>query len=180
MPVDSVLFINGSPSWPSRTAALCEHVAGELRGFGFTSTTLALRDLPPEPLLMGKADAPGIREAVAQVASAPAIALVTPIYKAAYSGLTKVFLDLLPQFALAGKIVLPLANAGSLAHVLALDYALRPVLSALGALQVTAGFVVLEQQLSIGPDGVRLDPDTASKLRPVLQTFVESARRHAD
>lgn len=40
----------------------------------------------------------------------------------------KVFLDLLPQFALQGKLVLPMATGGSPNHMLALDYALRPVL----------------------------------------------------
>ncbi len=53
----------------------------------------------------------------------------TPVYKAAYSGLLKSLLDLLPQYALAGKTVLPLATGGSTAHVLAIDYALRPVLA---------------------------------------------------
>ena len=57
----------------------------------------------------------------------------TPVYKAAYSGVLKVFLDLLPQFGLAGKVVLPLVTGGTASHVLAIDYALRPVLLALGA-----------------------------------------------
>ena len=57
------------------------------------------------------------------------VIVATPIYKAAYSGLLKVFLDLLPAEALRGKTVLPLASGGSVAHLLALDYALKPVLS---------------------------------------------------
>ena len=54
--------------------------------------------------------------------------VATPVYKAAYSGLLKVLLDLLPQTALKEKTVLPLATGGSPHHMLALDYALRPVL----------------------------------------------------
>ena len=65
---------------------------------------------------------------LAQVANAQLIVVATPVYKAAYSGLLKVFLDLLPQTALAGKTVLPLATGGSPHHMLALDCALRPVL----------------------------------------------------
>jgi FMN reductase len=49
------------------------------------------------------------------------------VYKAAYSGLLKTLLDLLPQCALAGKVVLPVVTCGSPAHVLAIDYALRPL-----------------------------------------------------
>lgn len=74
-----------------------------------------------------------IANALADVAAADLVLVATPIYKAAYSGLLKVFLDLLPQDGLRGKIVLPLATGGSLAHLLALDYTLKPVLGALGA-----------------------------------------------
>jgi FMN reductase len=176
---DPVLIINGSPSSPSRTGALCDHLARELTGLGLPSQNLVLRDLPAEALIRGQADADGIKEAVALVQAARAIALVTPIYKAAYSGLTKVFLDLLPQFAFNDKLVLPLATAGSPAHVLALDYALRPVLASLGVRHAAAGFVVLERQLEVSPDGVRLDAEAAQKLRPILEAFVDSVRRHA-
>lgn len=82
---------------------------------------IALRDLPPASLLQAQTD--GIAQAAADV-----VIVATPIYKAAYSGLLKVFLDLLPPDALRGKTVLPLAMGGSLAHLLALDYALKPVL----------------------------------------------------
>jgi NAD(P)H-dependent FMN reductase len=34
------------------------------------------------------------------------------VYKAAYSGLLKTLLDLLPQCALAGKVVLPVVTGG--------------------------------------------------------------------
>ena len=117
--------------------------------------------------------------AVDAVAAAEAIVLVTPIYKAAYSGLLKLFLDLLPQFALTDKVVLPLATAGSPAHVLALDYALRPVLSSLGVRHAEAGFVVLERQIEILPGGPGLETETAEKLRPFLDAFTDSLRRHA-
>jgi pyruvate-ferredoxin/flavodoxin oxidoreductase len=43
------------------------------------------------------------------------------------------FLDLLPQLGLTGKAVLPLAVGGSIAHVLAIDYGLRPVLCSMAA-----------------------------------------------
>ena len=49
--------------------------------------------------------------------------VATPIYKASYSGLLKLFLDALSPDALRGKTVLPLATAGNSAHLLALDYA---------------------------------------------------------
>jgi FMN reductase len=68
---------------------------------------------------------PSVAQAVEQVERASGIIIATPIYKAAYSGLLKLFIDLLPQTALRGKFVLPIATGGSPHHMLALDYALR-------------------------------------------------------
>lgn len=65
--------------------------------------------------------------------------VATLVYKAAYSGLLNVFLDLLPQTALKHKTVLPLATGGSLHHMLALDYALGPVLQSLSAQHILPG-----------------------------------------
>ncbi len=67
-----------------------------------------------------------------------AVVVATPIYKAAYTGGLKALFDILPQSALRGKTVLPLATGGSPAHLLAIDYALKPVLSALGASDLAA------------------------------------------
>jgi FMN reductase len=102
----------------------------------------------------------------------------TPIYKAAYSGLLKALLDLLPQFALAGKSVLPLATGGSLAHVLAIDYALRPVLTSLGARHVAQGYFVLESAITLGRGGaVTLDPPTERALFEVVDGLAAALPR---
>ena len=50
---------------------------------------------------------PTVAQATAQVARARAIVIATPVYKAAYSGVLKVFLDLLPQTEFKTKHVLP-------------------------------------------------------------------------
>ena len=69
-------------------------------------------------------------------AAARGLVIATPVYKAAYSGLLKTFLDLLPQFGLREKVILPLVTGGTPAHVLAIDYALRPVLNSLDPLHI--------------------------------------------
>jgi len=84
--------------------------------------------------------------------------VATPIYKAAYSGLLKIFLDVLPQFGLREKVVFPLATGGTVAHVLALDYALRPVLSSLDPVHVVSGLFILDKQrFPVGSNGVMQD-----------------------
>ena len=45
------------------------------------------------------------------------------------------------------KVVLPMAVGGSAAHVLTIDYALRPVLVSLGAVHVTRGQVLLHDEI---------------------------------
>lgn len=106
--------------------------------------------------------------------------MAIPIYKAAYSGLLKTFLDLLPQHAFAGKPVLPLATGGSPAHVLALDYALRPVLTALGA-QVCEGRFVLDRHITTAPDdAITLHHDDEQQLTHITGQFARAlpARAH--
>jgi FMN reductase len=156
----TVLFISGSPSAASRTGRLLDYLAGRL---GRPARVLRLRDLPAEALLHGDAVHPELEEAARQVAAAGVIVVATPIYQAAYSGLLKAFLDVLPQGAFAGKTVVPVATGGTVAHLLAVDYALRPVLSVLGARHVTRGLFVLDTQI---------DP-LAEELRPRIDALLE-------
>lgn len=170
----SVLLIAGSPSDPSRSAALLDAVSLRLaRRGGLKIERLNIRELPAEALLLAQWGHPAIVRALTQVAQAQAIVVATPVYKAAYSGVLKVFLDLLPQTALKDKTVLPLATGGSPHHMLALDYALRPVLQSLAARHILPGVYATDSQLPRSLDGVyepaadisaRLDEAVASLL----------------
>lgn len=157
----SILILAGSPSARSRTGALAQHVGDELALDGHSVEILALRDLPAGALLAADAADPAIAAAVRQVLAADALVVATPIYKASYSGLLKVFLDLLPQSALQGKVVLPLATGGTVAHLLAIDYGLRPVLVSLGARHITTGRFVLDTHIDHVSGGPVLVDDTA-------------------
>jgi FMN reductase len=143
----TILLIAGSPSEPSRSAALLDAVAERLQLRHRAVERLNVRDLPPQALLLADTGHTSIAAAAAQVARAQALVVATPVYKAAYSGLLKVFLDLLPQTALKGKVVLPLATGGSPHHMLALDYALRPVLQALAARHILPGVYATDAQV---------------------------------
>jgi FMN reductase len=169
--VSSILVLSGSPSATSRTAALTEHLADRLRGQGHAVGTVRVRDLPPAPLLAGNAADPQIAEVLTQLSEVDGVIVASPVYKAAYSGLLKTLLDLLPQFALAGKVVLPVVTGGSPAHVLAIDYALRPVLSSLGANHIVQGWFVLDQHIEWAGDGVQLAAPAAGPLYQVVDDF---------
>lgn len=175
----SIITITGSPSLPSRSAALAHHVANQLRARGFELSSINVRELPAEELLGGRADHAALAAAIQRLAAADAAVITTPIYKASYTGVLKAFLDVLPQFALAGKVVLPLATGGTLAHVLALDYALRPVLVALGAQHIVNGLFLLDKTLTLTDDGVRLEPDVEQRLAAIVDDFAGSVQRRA-
>jgi FMN reductase len=143
----NIVAIAGSPSAGSRSASLIEFARSHLKRVVQSFHLIAVRELPAAPLLLGRADHPAIRQAADTLAAADIVIVGTPIYKAAYSGILKAFLDLLPANALEGKTVLPLASGGSLAHLLALEYALKPVLAALGARDFLDTVFVTDAQL---------------------------------
>lgn len=73
------------------------------------------------------------------VYSADAIIVVTPTFKASYSGLFKSFWDLVEDGSLAGVPVLLAATGGTARHSLVIDAALRPLFSYLKAMTVPSG-----------------------------------------
>lgn len=155
--------ISGSPSGASRSARLLHFVESELSAAGVAVRRIEIRALPPAALLAADASHDALRHALAQVAGAQAVVVATPVYKAAYSGLLKAFLDVLPQDALTDKLVAPLATGGSPAHLLALDYALKPVLGALGAQHILRGVFAVDLQVPKAQD-TALDDTIAARL----------------
>jgi FMN reductase len=144
-------LLGGSPSAPSTTWRLLQLLGERLAALGHRTLALQVRELPAAALLRADRDDPALREALAMVADADAVVVATPVYKASFSGLLKVFLDLLPQDGLAGKLVLPLATGGSQSHMLALDYALRPVLASLGPRHILPSIYATSGQLPWHP-----------------------------
>ena len=171
----TIATISSSPSDVSRTDAVLSYVTKRLLSHGHKVTPIVLRDLPAEPLLRGRADDPEIQSAIDTLAAADAVVVTTPVYKAACSGLLKVFLDLLPQYALRGKTVLPLATGGTPAHVLVIDYALRPVLTSLGAGAIGQGWFVLSSHVRLyDGGGLLLDPAASVPLYQVTEAFLST------
>ena len=178
--MSSILVISGSPSSTSRTERLARSVAARIGARDVDVSLLDVRSLPAEDLMLARFDAPSIVGATARVLAADGIVVASPIYKAAYSGLLKTFLDVLPQFALRGKVVLPLATGGSVAHVLAIDYALRPVLSSLDPLHVVNGLFILDKQITVQDSGdIQLETEVDERLNSVIDQFLRGLQRVA-
>ncbi len=80
--------------------------------------------------------------------------------------------------------VLPLATGGSPHHMLALDYALRPVLQALAAKQILPGIYATDAQVFVLPEGAStLGTDLAVRVDEAVHVLVSEVlrpRAHAD
>jgi FMN reductase len=171
----TVLAISGSPSHPSRTYGVLEYAASLLRQENFQVDIISARDFPAEDLVFGRYDSPALEPVKAQIEKADGLIIATPIYKAAYTGLLKAFLDLLPQKALHGKAILPIATGGTIAHLLAIDYALKPVLSELGARHLLGGVYAVDKQIQRQENGsIQLDEEIEQRLKHSLRDFVQA------
>jgi FMN reductase len=148
-----VVIIAGAPSKRSRLTGLTEYSSNKLREAGITVEVIHVADLPAEDLVQARFDSSFIRDALAVVEAADAVIVATPVYKASYSGVLKLFLDLIPQEGLRGKLTLPLVIGGSIAHLLAIDYALKPVLAALGCRHILGGVYAVDQGIDRLDDG---------------------------
>ena len=175
-----VVSIGGSPSTRSRSGVLLERSRQWLQERGVEVVTFQVRGFPAEDLLHARFDSPQVQHFQQLVAQADGLIVATPVYKASFAGALKTLLDLLPERALANKIVLPIATGGSIAHMLAVDYALKPVLSALKAQETLQGIFADDSQVAYaeGSKPAQLVPALEERLLDSLETFhVALARR---
>jgi FMN reductase len=171
--VFDVITIAGSPSRFSRSAAVLDYTRRTLERNGLRTRALHVRDLPPEDLIYGRFDSPDILEWISLLQQVRGVIVATPVYKASYSGVLKTFLDLLPQQALSGKLVLPIATGGSPAHMLAIDYALRPVLASLSAQHILNGVYIVDSQIQVTEETFQLEAVVAQRLDTALSYFAD-------
>ena len=118
-----IVTLAGSPGLRSRSGVILAHGQRWLVEHGASVRHFGIHDFA-EDLLHARFDSPDVQALIEAVAGADALVIATPVYKASFSGALKTLLDLLPERALCDKPVLPIASGGSLAHMLAVDYAL--------------------------------------------------------
>ncbi len=174
----SILLISGSPSHPSKTNGILEYASTLLVQKGANTNLISVRDLPAEDLVYGRYNSPALEQPKALLAEADGLIIGTPIYKAAYTGVLKAFLDLLPQKALSGKVVLPIATGGTIAHLLAIDFTLKPVLSELGARHILGGVYAVDKQI-VWNDGksIQLEEEIDQRLQQALSDLLQAVSR---
>lgn len=148
-----LLVISAGVSTPSSTRLLADQLADAV-GAGVTARGEAVDvdvlELAPLAASLATTVTSGVAPADVTaardlVASADGVIAVTPIFTASYSGLFKMFFDVLDPEALTGVPVLIAATAGTPRHSLVLDHAVRPLMNYLRADVVpTAVFAATE------------------------------------
>ena len=141
----NVVVISAGISVPSSTRILAESLGRatvealsssvELVETTATYDVIELRDLAhllTDNVLTGFPTG-ALADAVRRVAEADAIIAVSPVYTGSYSGLFKMFFDVLEDGTLEGKPVLIAATAGTARHSLVLEFAMRPLFAYLRA-----------------------------------------------
>ncbi len=127
----ALLALNASHSTASSTHHLAAR-AVELHGSG---RVVDLATLDPAGLL-GTGGDDEVAALLDDVARSDILVLVTPIYRATYSGLLKVLFDQLAPDSLRGVPCVLAATAASPAHFLALDTGFRSLVASLGGWSV--------------------------------------------
>ena len=134
-----VAVVVGNPKPGSRTLAAAVHVARELTG-AEPDLVVDLADLGPALLDWND---PSVAALVEQVGAADLVVVASPTYKAAYTGLLKLFLDRFPTDGLRG-VAVPLMLGAGPGHALAPELTLRPVLTEIGGIVPAKGLYVVD------------------------------------
>lgn len=142
-----LVVVTAGVSQPSSTRLLADQLADatasavSARGESASITVIDLRELAQDlaTAMTTSISTSALTAATDAIASADGVIAVTPVFTASYSGLFKMFFDVLDPNALTAVPVLIAATAGTARHSLVLDHALRPLLSYLRARIVPTG-----------------------------------------
>ena len=111
-------------------------------------------------------DDPTVAEAKQAVLDADLLLVASPVFKASFTGLLKLFLDHFDAGALAGKPTVPLMLGGSPAHTLAAEVHLKPVLTEIGASCPTPALYLLDSEWESEPRARGVAPSRPSGAGP--------------
>ena len=133
-----LLMLVGAATPPGRLAAAVA-AAAEMARTAHADLAVDILNLAETPIDIcdGRpldAYGPTTREAVARIATAGAVLIAAPVYRASFPGVLKNLLDITPVEALQNKPVGIVSMGGSPHHYLAVDTQLRQVLAWFGAL----------------------------------------------
>jgi FMN reductase len=143
----SLVVVSAGVSEPSSTRLLADRLSVAVErhlqdaGMHARVQTIEVRPLAQDlasHVLAGFAP-PALQAALDAVIAADGVVAVTPVFSASYSGLFKLFFDLVDRDAFEGKPVLLAATGGTARHSLTIEHAMRPLFAYLKADSVPTG-----------------------------------------
>lgn len=117
-----------------------------------------------------------LSEVIGQLKSADGLIAVTPVFKASYSGLFKMFFDVLDTDALVGMPTIVAATAGSARHSLVTEHALRPLLTFMRAVVVPTSLLAATADFG-GPAGAELNGRIERAARELVDLMLAPPRQ---
>lgn len=144
----TLTVISAGLSNPSTTRSVADQISAAVntsvtaRGESLDINVVEVKNLAVDlahAMTTGGISSEALDQAKQQVSDADGIVVVTPVFKASYTGLLKMFFDVLDTEALNAMPTLIAATAGTARHSLVLDHALRPLLTYMRAVVVPTG-----------------------------------------
>jgi FMN reductase len=178
----SVVVVTAGLGQPSSTRLLGDRLAAATerhladRGITPTITTIELREHAQDLVnhLLTGFPKPSLQAVIDQVLGADGLIAVSPIFSASYSGLFKLFFDVVERDGLAGVPTLLAATGGTARHSLALEHALRPLFAYLNAAAVSTGVYAAAEDW--GKAGVTADRGLAERIDRAAGELAEAVR----
>jgi FMN reductase len=169
----TVVVVTAGLSQPSSTRLLADQLAAatdralrlDVAARDVRVQVVEVRDLAHQlvdALLTGFPSG-ALADAVRLVRDADAVIAVSPIFDASYSGLFKMFFDVLEEGSLDGTPVLLAATAGTARHSLALEFAMRPLFAYLRADVVPTAVFAASEDFGSSSDPLSARVDRAAR-----------------
>lgn len=132
----TLAVVTAGLSTPSATRQIADQIASAVqaavtsRGEGLSVQVIEVAELTNDlaRVMTTGVSSPALDRAKEQLSAADGLVVVTPIFKASYSGLFKMFFDALDDDAINDMPTIIAATAGTARHSLALEFAVRPLL----------------------------------------------------
>ena len=119
---------------------------------------------------------PKLQETIDAVLGADGLIAVSPVFSASYSGLFKLFFDVIERDGLAGMPTLIAATGGTARHSLALEHALRPLFAYLNAATVATS--VFAAAGDWGTAGVAADGSLVERIDRAARELATAVAAH--
>lgn len=176
----SLVIVSAGLGQPSSTRLLADRLAVAVErhlgdgGIQPSIEVIELRDHAQDltnHLLTGF-PSPRLQTAIDAVLGADGLIVVSPIFSASFSGLFKMFFDVIEKDGLAAKPTLIAATGGTARHSLALDHAIRPLFAYLNAAVVATGVYAASEDW--GKGGMAADGNLVERIDRAAQELATS------